>query len=145
MQLRNSFQRLQSHALSCVFWEVGQLRAAAITIFAASCSAICACIDMLRCVQEPSCLLANCTQGAFGNLVVILCCGHCALQSPFIEMLAVSRHLEIGRESHKLIDAKVQQSGLEVVSEPYQFGEVLEVYMCSHRHLAFACDLLTVS
>lgn len=36
----------------------------------------------------------------------------------------LGRHLEIGRESHKLIDAKVQQGGFEVVSEPYQFGEV---------------------
>jgi hypothetical protein len=55
-------------------------------------------------------------------------------------MHAAFRHLEIGRESHKLIDAKVQQSGLEVVSEPYQFGEVLEVHMCSNKHLASACD-----
>ena len=41
-------------------------------------------------------------------------------------MCVAPRHLEIGRESHKLIDAKVQQGGFEVVSEPYQFGEALE-------------------
>ncbi len=44
-------------------------------------------------------------------------------------MHAASRHLEIGGESHKLIDAKVQQGGFEVVSEPYQFGELLKVHM----------------
>ncbi len=44
-------------------------------------------------------------------------------------MHAASRHLEIGRESHKLIDTKVQQGGFEVASEPYQYGEVLEVHM----------------
>ena len=32
------------------------------------------------------------------------------------------RHLEIGRESHKLIDAKVKQAGLDIVSEPFEFG-----------------------
>ncbi|DBA66830.1 TPA: hypothetical protein ACH3X2_001965 [Trebouxia sp. C0005] len=34
----------------------------------------------------------------------------------------LGRHLEIGRESHKLINAKVQQGGFKVVSEPYQYG-----------------------
>ena len=33
--------------------------------------------------------------------------------------------MEIGRDSHKLIDAKVEASGLDVVKEPYEFGEIL--------------------
>ena len=37
----------------------------------------------------------------------------------------VCRHLDIGREGHKLIDAKVQQEGIDVVSEPFQYGTAL--------------------
>lgn len=36
----------------------------------------------------------------------------------------LGRHLDIGREGHKLIDARVQQEGIDVVSEPFQYGEV---------------------
>ena len=33
------------------------------------------------------------------------------------------RHLEISGESHKLIDAMVQESSLDLVSEPFQLGK----------------------
>lgn len=36
----------------------------------------------------------------------------------------LGRHLDISRESHKLIDAKVQQGGFEVVKEAFDLGEV---------------------
>lgn len=51
---------------------------------------------------------------------VDLCMRHscCAAQAAQLRC----RHLEIGRESHKLIDAKVQKQGLEVVSEAFDFG-----------------------
>ena len=51
----------------------------------------------------------------------------CCVASACFQMLGlyVFRHLEIGRDSHKLIDAKVQASGLDVVKEPYEFGKAL--------------------
>ena len=45
----------------------------------------------------------------------------CQMVVPLIEQV-VCRHLDIGREGHKLIDAKVQQEGIDVVSEPFQYG-----------------------
>ena len=50
----------------------------------------------------------------------------CALNTPevlcnrFVNVCF--RYLEIGRDAHKLIDAKVQKSDLELVSEAFQFG-----------------------
>lgn len=40
------------------------------------------------------------------------------------------RQLEISRESHKLIDAKVQKQGLDIISEPFEFGMCLPMQHC---------------
>ena len=49
-------------------------------------------------------------------------------------MHCIGRHLDIGRESHKLIDAKVQQGGFEVVKEAFDLGRLLPV-LCSVRQI----------
>ena len=65
--------------------------------------------------------------------VVVCSQSHCPYQNVAVSSVLISqkllitwcsnRHLEIGRDSHKLIDAKVEASGLNVVKEPFDFGE----------------------
>lgn len=62
-------------------------------------------------------LVALAASSAFASL-------ECQLVVPLIKQ-DVCRHLDIGREGHKLIDAKVQQEGIDVVSEPFQYGTAL--------------------
>ena len=60
-------------------------------------------------------------------------------------MHCIGRHLDISRESHKLIDAKVQQGGFEVVKEAFDLGRLLPV-LCSVRQIcadiAFAVQVM---
>lgn len=48
------------------------------------------------------------------------------------------RHLEIGRDAHKLIDAKVKEGNLELVSEPFQFGKSM-IKMSDSMPIRHAC------